>query len=109
MREFYANKYGHLILDTIGEEKPIKDFIGKNIPVEYQLDLETLEKVSLISENENIQIAFRKGTETGFHFGYIVLHSASDKGFLCKIYYLNYFGKNSPAFELERAKRILLI
>ena len=90
----YKNKYGLLELETI------TDFV--HISYNYKsschdfLNIETAEKIALITNNKDIQICIN-GKD--FNSYYIILHNTPSTAALCKINKLNYIG-DIPQIEI---------
>lgn len=52
--KIYSNKYGTLVVEPITEVMSVRDVRLKNIPMNARFDLDTAEKVVLITENRRI-------------------------------------------------------
>ncbi|MFW9871991.1 MAG: hypothetical protein ACFFG0_02740, partial [Candidatus Thorarchaeota archaeon] len=77
----YKNKYGSLVLEQIEPERAISEwtFTKELLPIGF--DVETAEKIALITENKKIQLAL----SMDFKIFYCFYHTNVNSGFVCKI------------------------
>ncbi|MDY0362659.1 MAG: hypothetical protein RBR08_14505 [Desulforegulaceae bacterium] len=92
------NKYGSLRF-LVGAKQQISELCSADFPEGVFFDLETAEKIALITENRKIQICFRNLKEEKAYLLYYF--SASEVG-LCFIQELDFSSPVMPSEEIER-------
>ncbi len=103
----FENEYGSLIVEPVSEIMPVKDIRCKNYDESIKFDLDTAEKITLITENRRCQIAFSKWAETG-NYGMLLIHTSTSTAMVVKIKTLDYKGPESAAGEIERLAPITI-
>lgn len=96
----YQNSHGKLALETVTEFVNVNTLRVRDFPETCLFDLETAEKLALITRNKHIQICMDPETR---RVG-VIYHSAPDKAAICKIVNLDYTGNNATT-ELERCQK----
>lgn len=93
----YKNKYGELEIETITEAMPVSTVLVSMVEqVNACFDLETAEKIALITDNKKIQIGIDGETKKC----YLVYHYTTSLVSICKINRLVYVG-GIPKEEIE--------
>ena len=96
----FKNKYGTLVIEPVGEVVYVRDIHGKDTPKELWFDMDTAEKIALITENWHVQLCIHSLKEV-----YLIAHTACEKAFRVKIVTLEYIGPANPMAEIERCNR----
>lgn len=99
MQRTYKNKYGTLTIEDTGELMHVSQVKWANVPNELKFDIETGEKIALITENENLQQSY------GFPIqgnGYLMRHESPSTVYLCKIVLIDFTSTVNPSVELDR-------
>lgn len=94
----FKNGYGTLTLALVSAVMPVDAIRGADVDVAYKFDLETAEKVALITENRRVQIG-----GTNAHDCYVVAHESVSTAAIARIETMNYVG-GVPAHEIERER-----
>jgi hypothetical protein len=102
MRCDFANEFGTLQFRPLSEPQPIAGIRGATLDAACTFDLETAEKVALITENRRVQVAPFK-TPAGWRF-YAFLHETVNTGAVAQIESLEYIG-GTPSNEIEKARK----
>jgi len=92
----FQNKFGTLVVEPYGEFENIADIHGKNLPDDVKFDLETAEKIVLITDNYKIQIGIV------FPIAYMMVHVSPSVVQVVKIRSIEYVG-GVPKEEIEQA------
>ena len=83
METVYSNQYGSIALELITEYVPVSSFrSSQSIVKENSFDVETAEKITLLTEHIRTQVCFHYPF-TGL--AYLLLHNSPDKAALCKV------------------------
>jgi hypothetical protein len=96
MEKEYSNKYGFLKF-MVGDKQPISTLCSDNFPNHIFFDLETAEKIALITENKKIQICFKSLEKM-----YLVYHFTISEVGLCLVKKLEFSSPVIPSKEIER-------
>jgi len=83
MRYKYENRYGVLEVEPIEEHHKVSEILGKNIEERFFFDLETSEKIALITDNKDIQLGFLSSPP--YDKVYLVHHLTGSLGAVCRI------------------------
>ena len=98
----FSNKYGSVTFALVTEVLPLRTIYGSNLDPGIMFDIETAEKIALITDNHRIQLSPYKGKD-GYRL-YVVLHDSPSTVAVARIETLNYTGGN-PAQEIQDARR----
>lgn len=96
----YENKYGKLEIE-VSEYKHISEITSKNVNTFF--DIETAEKIALITGNRGIQICVSPDLKRF----YLVHHKSYDIVSVAKVVTLEYLHTNIPREELQKSTPIL--
>lgn len=97
----YSNKYGTLVVEPITEVMPVKEVRLANFPDDAKFDLDTAERVVLITENRRSQIVVASVHQP---VG-LVVHESPSTCWIARIVSLDYTGPNpQQAIEDERRR-----
>lgn len=95
----YKNEYGELEVESISKTQSLHGWYVKDLPDDIKFDLDTAEKIVLITENRKSQI-------TGDWFGnkmcVFVYHISPSDVQICKINKLIFTSSVNPTEELEK-------
>lgn len=91
----YQNEFGNLELETT-DFVEVKTIHSKNI--QSFIDLETAEKIALITDNEDTQVCF---SFPDYKKAFVIYYQNNHIASVCKIKSLNYIG-NTASEEIER-------
>lgn len=94
----FKNGYGTLTLALVSAVMPVDAIRGADVDDAHKFDLETAEKVALITENRRVQIG-----GTNAHDCYVVAHESVSTAAIARIETMNYVG-GVPAHEIERER-----
>jgi hypothetical protein len=97
----YKNKYGKLEIEPIADYQHVSEIHSKNVNQDCFFDINTAEKIALITDNHNIQISFAHGNFKEF---YLVHHIKSDIARVCKINYVVFDNNINATKEIELLK-----
>jgi hypothetical protein len=104
----YKNEYGVLELVPL-EYRDINTVLVTDTPDEYRLDLETAEKIALITENCGVQLAFGDSS-LGLKQAIVVHHSGPRTVAVCRVHSLDFKPGVNAREEIERhAKQVPLM
>jgi hypothetical protein len=98
----FSNEFGVVELVPVMEFMTISN-INKTHPMVQQnsFDLETAEKIALITENKGIQICCILELNTA----YLVLHNSSSTAAICKVIIKSFLSTEKPSEILNRLNR----
>lgn len=96
MIQIFKNKYGSLRF-FVGAKQQISDLCSADFPDGVFFDLETAEKIALITENRKIQIGFQNLKKA-----YLIYHFSTSEVGLCTIQELDFSSHVIPSKEIER-------
>ena len=99
MNKIYKNHYGIVELEFIGDIKHVNKIKCKDIKNKFKYSIETLEKISLITNQKKIQLVLNPPK---YSKGCILFHETINQVYLCKIKKLNYISRNNPQKEIEK-------
>lgn len=102
MNTHFSNKFGAVAFRPLSEPRTIAGIRGADLDPACTFDIETAEKIALITENRRVQIAPFK-TANGWRC-YVFLHETANTGAVAEIESLAYVG-GEPAHELQKARR----
>lgn len=94
----FKNGYGTLTLKLVSPVMPVDAIHGADIADTYKFDLETAEKVALITENRHIQIGGFTRNDC-----YVVAHESTSTAAVACIESMTYVG-GVPAQAIERER-----
>ena len=104
MNHVYQNKYGRLEIEVIGSYQDVTKMYSKDFAPNSFFTIDEAEKITLITGNDGIQIAFSK--HEGSYRAALLRHESSNSAALCRIVSLD-FVKDVDAREvLARPKTI---
>ena len=92
----YENKYGKLVVEHLTDYKPVSFIHGVDLPDDCMFDLDTAEKIVLITENRRTQI----GVMPPPRKCYLVVHESCSFACAVRIVSLDYTGP-SAAQEID--------
>ncbi|HAY3553782.1 hypothetical protein [Elizabethkingia meningoseptica] len=98
----YKNKYGSLKLIPVSDLMKVSNIKGVDIDKKYKFDINTAEKVALITENYDTQISF------GFpitNHAYIIKHESSSTGYICELSELNFKEEINATKEISQSNK----
>lgn len=98
----FHNKFGSVTLRPIADVTHVKNIRGAELDAGCMFDVETAEKLALITENRRIQICPFKGPK-GWQC-YAVLHETEATAAVAEIAELTYTG-GIPAKEIHNERR----
>ena len=97
----YANKFGAVSFATVSDVVSVNDVHGKDVDPAHMFDIETAEKIALITDNRRIQLCPFK-TAQGWRM-YVVLHETPSTVAVAVIESMTYTGRD-PKRELQAAR-----
>lgn len=103
MNTQFENRFGSVSFRPIAEVTHVKNIRGADLDARCMFDVETAEKIALITENRRIQICPYKGAD-GWRC-YVVLHESESTAAVAEIEGLNYTG-GVPAAEIHSAREM---
>lgn len=103
MKTQFENVFGCVTFVPVTEAMHVSKIRGADLDPGCLFDIETAEKVALITENRHIQLCSFK-TVDGWRC-YVVLHETASTAAVAKLDALTYVGK-TPAHELQAARTI---
>ena len=92
----YENEYGKLIVEPLTDNRPVSSIKGADVPADCMFDLDTAEKIVLITENQRSQIGVRPSRRC-----YLVVHESPSSACAVRIVSLDYAGPDAGQ-EIER-------
>ncbi|HFI4796489.1 TPA: hypothetical protein ACGQK4_002208 [Elizabethkingia anophelis] len=98
----YKNKYGSLKLIPVSDLMKVSNIKGIDIDKKYKFDINTAEKVALITENYDTQMSF------GFPItnqAYIIKHESSSTGYICELSDLNFNEEVNATNEISQRNK----
>lgn len=98
----FSNKYGSLKVVFVGERQEVSKIKSAEFPEDVFFDMETAEKIALITNNRRMQISFRK-IDKGNH-GYLLYHFLASEVSLCRIESLTFSSDVIPSEEILSCK-----
>lgn len=102
MNTHFQNKFGAVRFRPIADVQPVRDIRGANLDPRCMFDIETAEKIALITDNRGIQLCSFKSAD-GWRC-YVVLHATSSTAAVAEIESLTYAGA-ALSVELQNARR----
>ena len=96
------NQYGSLKLEIIGEYQDVSGIHSRNLNKELFFDIETAEKIALITENRGIQLSVFSGDHSKM---FVVHHATSSSAAVCKLVELKFKEEINARDEIERLSR----
>lgn len=97
----FQNRYGRLEVEPVTPLLQVRNIRGVDYPDDIKFDLETAERIVLITENRRSQIAFQEWTQNGR--AYMIVHTSPSEGYIVRIVSLDYTGPNAQE-EIERLR-----
>jgi hypothetical protein len=97
----FQNKYGTLIVEPFGEVVDVCKIHSKDTSPELWFEMETAEKIALITENWHVQLCGPFPIIIPAMM-YLIAHTACDKAFRVKIVTLEYIGPDNPRAEIAQ-------
>lgn len=101
MNTQFQNKFGRVSFRLVAAVTHVGNIRGANLDARCMFDIETAEKIALITENRGIQIAPFNGAD-GWRC-YVILHETESTAAVAEIEELTYTG-DTPAQELHAAR-----
>lgn len=101
MRLDFQNRYGRLTLSLVSEVRPVNEIHGVDLDDAIKFDIDTAERIALITDNRGIQIAPHKVGDKWRC--YVVVHDSPSTVAVAKIETLDYVGRD-PKQELRDAR-----
>jgi hypothetical protein len=92
----YENKYGSLRLELVTDYVPVSQIRAKDQNWDVFIDLDTAEKVALITGNKDTQLCVGADKRSMF----IIHHIKGDTAAVCKVVDLNFDNKYNATKEL---------
>ena len=92
----YENKYGKLVVEHLTDYKPVSFIHGVDLPDDCMFDLDTSEKIVLITENQRSQIGVRPSRRC-----YLIVHESCSSACAVRIVSMEYTGPDAGQ-EIER-------
>lgn len=102
----FCNRYGSLELKPVTDYMPVDQIKHTIAPIGSAFNLETAEKIALITENRRIQLCI---IPDNYRVMYVVHHSSTSIAAICEINSLAYNERINPQQELERLAKNYLI
>lgn len=99
----FKNKFGSVTFRPVTEITHVKNIRGADVEARCLFDVETAEKLALITENHRVQICPTQGPD-GWRC-YVVLHEDSANVAVAEIEELTYIG-GVPAAEIHNAREM---
>ena len=96
----YQNKYGRLELQP-GEYQNVSDIHSKDLDEDVFFGIDEAEKIALITENKNIQLAF---AYPELKKAFVLHHKSFDAAAVCRVVSLEFTGGVNPQEEIERLR-----
>lgn len=96
----FQNRYGRLTLKLVSDVRPVKGIRGVDIDDCHKFDMDTAEKIALITDNRGIQLCYGAGARL-----YVVAHDTPSTCAVARIETMSYVGQN-PAQEIRDARRL---
>lgn len=93
----YENRYGVLVVVGLTEPMLIREIHGRDVPEEHKFDLDTAERIVLITENRLSQVCIESKDSV-----YLVIHTSPSTGYVARVADLEYRGPSSAAREISR-------
>lgn len=94
----FKNEYGIAIISSVSDEMSIKDVLGKNIDDSLKFDIDTAEKLTLITGGGYAHCCYQMDIKKF----YLILYTSKSTCYICKIDRLEYAHNANPAKELDR-------
>lgn len=101
MQTTHKNKFGSVAFRLVSDVLPVGDIRGADIESAHKFDIDTAEKIALITENGRVQICPVK--EPGGWRFYVVLHATESTAAVAAIDSMHYTGAN-PRQEIRNAR-----
>lgn len=97
----YSNRYGAAEISLIGEVVHVSEINGAAVVnAGYGFDIDTAEKLALITENRHLQPAYNRATKSF----YVMYHHTSIMVQVCRLDGLTYTG-GDPRLTIEQLNR----
>ena len=98
----FANGFGELVVEQYGKIKPIAEFIDfYSTPEFLRFDLETAERIVLITENRNSQIWIRWQDKSLDKPCTLIIHDSPSTGWIARIIKLA-SAVDDPGFVIDQ-------
>lgn len=99
----YRNRYGALTVEPVSELMHVRDIRCADFPDSIKFDLDTAEKIALITENRRSQIAFSTWTRSSL--GILIVHATESTARVVRVVCLDYTGEIEPRMAIQCERR----
>lgn len=101
----YTNRYGTVKFRPVTEYMPVKNisFDKLRLPETILFDIDTAEKIVLITDNRNSQISFppSKGEKNQLKKAYFIHHSSTSVAAACELVSIDFISDINPTEEIK--------
>ena len=95
----FANKHGSVTLEAIEAPRPVREIYLKDLPDEYRITWDDIEKIALITDQVRLQVV--PGRDLKTKCCGVIRHDTTHTAAWCKVVELNYVTE-TPAREQIR-------